>query len=332
MKEIEAWRPKKEGERGFIPASEYRKIKTKRDWLIKDILLNDSLFVLFGPSETYKTFLGLEMLFCVAHGIPFFGHKVKKSPVAFVTGEGRGDLPFRIDALIKKYKVKDVENFYICDTPFELVYEDPSKELGKFIDSLPTKIGVLAIDTLNNNFGADENSSQAMGSFINNLKYSVGRGFAKIVIHHSGHNNASRARGSSALHAGVDTECNFQNKSGILSLKCTKMKIAAHFDDMYFSPEIISLSDNESSIILKEKQFIDVPALTPKDRFLEWIDEEIDCTEANARDKYADFGYSSRKSFNGTFLRMKKDCEIIVKNKKIFKNNSDRAGSQNHDF
>jgi len=71
------------------------------------------------------------------------------------------------------------------------------------------KPGFIVLDTLAANFGpGDENSSEAMMTFLRHINRYLREpyGCTVMIIHHTGHNNMRRGRGSSALRAGIDFE------------------------------------------------------------------------------------------------------------------------------
>jgi hypothetical protein len=89
------------------------------DWLIKGILPDAELVVLFGASGSGKTFVALDMAFHVAMGLPWRGHRSKKGKVVIIAAEGAGGLNKRVRAYAKHHNIdlRDVEIHVITAAP-----------------------------------------------------------------------------------------------------------------------------------------------------------------------------------------------------------------------
>jgi enamine deaminase RidA (YjgF/YER057c/UK114 family) len=117
------------------------------------------------------------------------------------------------------------------------------------------KVGMVCIDTVARNFGpGDENNTKDMTKFVANLDAYIGTGINKLLVHHTGHTNTERARGSSVLLGAVDSEYRLSKYNGLVTLTNTKMKDDPEFRPMVFKPDLVELSGNfgnkESSVVL----------------------------------------------------------------------------------
>ncbi len=105
---------------------------------------------------------------------------------------------------------------------------------------------LFVLDTLSRNFGAgDENSSQDMKSFIDALdtiRLSF-PGCTVLTVHHSGHADKSRARGSTVFRAAMDTEYLVEKDGITIKLSNSKMKDAARQPDVFFEMEDVILGE-----------------------------------------------------------------------------------------
>jgi len=183
------------------------------EFLIDEFIENNTIGVIFGETGTYKSFLSLDLSFCVATGSPWKGREVKQGNVFYLAGEGFGGLARRKAAWEVENKIKIEEGqVHFSRTAIDVL--DPKsiehvKEETDRLVSLYGKPGFVVLDTLAANFGAgDENSSEAMGKFLKHINRYLREpyGCSVLIIHHTGHNNGGRARGSSALRAGIDFE------------------------------------------------------------------------------------------------------------------------------
>lgn len=222
-------------------------------WLIKDVLEADSLASFVGGYATCKTFLAIAAVCSVATGTDFFGHKVKKGAVIYVCGEGRGGIKRRLSSWERHHGVslKDAPIF-VTSAPASLV-DDQGYPLAAACESAGVDPVLIVIDTLARNYGhGDENSSADMGSFIKALDHLRARyrGATVLVVHHAGHADKTRARGSSAFAAALDSAYQIdRDLNGVVSATCSKMKDADPPPPMHFklSRVDIGLADDEGA-------------------------------------------------------------------------------------
>lgn len=110
----------------------------------------------------------------------------------------------------------------------------------KSVEAIVTEAGkpsLIIIDTLSRHMaGGDENSAKDMGVFFKGcdlLKDTFGA--AVLVVHHVGHGNKERARGSMAIKGALDFEMRADRTSEMtITLVSTKTKDAPAFGDIGF--------------------------------------------------------------------------------------------------
>jgi hypothetical protein len=87
---------------------------------------------------------------------------------------------------------------------------------------------LIVLDTVARNFGpGDENSTKDMTAFIaacDELREATGATI--VTVHHSGHGDKQRARGSIAMKGALDWEYAMNKDIGAIHLTCTKSKDA----------------------------------------------------------------------------------------------------------
>ena len=113
---------------------------------------------------------------------------------------------------------------------------------------------IIIIDTLHRSFGGhNENNPQDMGAFIqacDDLKESLN--CTVIIVHHTGHSAADRARGHSSFYAALDGEILTKPIGDTnIQINCTKMKDAEPFKTMEFLKVTIPLGIEEDSLVLE---------------------------------------------------------------------------------
>lgn len=197
----------------------------KPNWLIKHIIERGSMSLLFGESGAGKSLFALDWAFCIGNGINWHGHKVNKAEqVIYIAGEGHRGLTLRMKALSQKYN-EQPDNIYFSQRSVNLLDEAEALAITQIVDDIGIKPSVIFIDTLHRNMVGDENKSDDMAKFLKCIELLISKtGCAVMLVHHSGHGDKTRARGSSAIKAAMDAEfC--VSKEGMTSIMtCTKSK------------------------------------------------------------------------------------------------------------
>jgi len=176
-------------------------------YLVKGLLQRASHAVIFGPPGEGKTFVALDISYHVAAGREWQGRKVHAGPVLYLAYEGIGGMVTRAAALVRHYGDGDVP-LYIAGADYDLREQAGRHALRDDLAQLPAKPVLVVIDTLARALkGGDENSAQDMGALNDAVGALIAAtGACVVLIHHSGKNKASGARGSSALKGAIDTE------------------------------------------------------------------------------------------------------------------------------
>ncbi|KQO69518.1 hypothetical protein ASF22_02605 [Methylobacterium sp. Leaf87] len=174
--------------------------------LVKGLLDCGAMTILYGESNTGKTFAAMDLAFHVASGRPWGGMRTAGLPVVYVVAEGGNGARKRAAALIAKYGPCD--GFHFVLSPVNLL--DPAADLGPLIALLKSVdgLGLVVLDTLSRVMaGGDENSSVDMGALVRHLDaIRAVTGAHVLVVHHTGKDTAKGARGHSLLRAATDTE------------------------------------------------------------------------------------------------------------------------------
>lgn len=175
---------------------------------------------MFGSAGSGKSFIALDMAFCIAADRPWHGRKVRAGTVVYLAGEGFHGLGQRIKALEIKYQ-QSTENLIISKQPASLTDEENALWVADAVHQY--KPVLIVVDTISRNFGTgDENSTRDMAAFINHLDLYIKGDAAVLLVHHSGHGDKNRARGSSVLNAAVDVEYSVTKDGNSLSL-CNRL-------------------------------------------------------------------------------------------------------------
>jgi hypothetical protein len=172
------------------------------EWLLHRILEAHVLAVLAGPRGTFKSFIGLDWAMRVAES---------GQPVVILSGEGAG-LDRRADAWRRTHR-PDLDfatlPMVAVERPVNLRLAVELAELALAIETLPKPPGLVVVDTFSKfSAGIDENDNGEVSAYLAGLTEYLRDAFAcsVLLVAHSGHGDAKRPRGASALMANPDAE------------------------------------------------------------------------------------------------------------------------------
>jgi hypothetical protein len=220
----------------------------------------------------------------------------------------------------------------------DLSNEEVIEKLQRDIRSIPESenIKLVIVDTLASHNLGDENSTQDMSRFIDNLG-KIQREFkvAIMLVHHVGQSqgNKQRARGSSAIKASLDTEILIEkNSDGTVNLKNTKQKDFKEFESMSFQLNEINLQDAQgreladedgdpiTSCVLEQIGYVqpEIPKVVPgrnQEIFIECFEELLKNSQAEDRVKTAELREAvklkiNKPKFNETWGTLKKGSQL----------------------
>ena len=200
----------------FTRADEVLRQVDNPDWLIEDVVEKESLMCIFGAHKSGKSFIAIAMAACIAKGERFYGNKAYAKPVMYVCGEGQRGVKRRLAAW--QQGMFDLNNvpLYLSDRAVRVNDPDDFKMLEEEIEELTKQvgdIGMIVIDTFQRNFIGNENSAEDVGNFINKLDGLISHYKCCIcLVHHTGHGNSNRGRGSSVMGASLDYEFKVNRK------------------------------------------------------------------------------------------------------------------------
>lgn len=184
-------------------------------WLIEGVKERNTLSVEFGDGSSGKSVRLLDEMIRVVLGLPVHGREVHQGPAVIILGEGHSGYQRRLAAWQAHHKHKLDCNGQLVISRYSVPLRHPkaAQEIENEIKALADTWGkppvAIAIDTMARNFGdGNENSAEDMGAFIEAVDRHLCRPFnaAVTLLHHTGHAEKDRARGSSVLSRAVDSE------------------------------------------------------------------------------------------------------------------------------
>jgi putative DNA primase/helicase len=221
---------------------------TPPDEIVEGLLTAGDGSVLYGDSNSGKTFMIIDLACAVARGTPWMGRRTEPGLVIYLAAESPASVQTRLQAYQRHHGVK-VPDFCIVKSPIDLFAGNA--DTNKVID-LVRQIGaqrgrpvrLIVGDTLARlSAGANENAGQDMGLIVrrfDRIRTETGAHF--VLIHHSGKIAAAGARGWSGIRAAVDTEIEISDSPAGRCLEITKQRdLPTKGDRIGFRLDVVTL-------------------------------------------------------------------------------------------
>lgn len=180
------------------------------DFLIEGYAERNALAFMFGESDAYKTFAAIDMAMHIATGRNWHGHRVQQGAAFIIAGEGHSGIARRIDAWMKHYGITDDPPVYVSERAIMLDANGETERVAEDIEQLAKATShapaIIVIDTLSRNMAGDADQSDKAGRFIEEVTRHLALRFKALVlvVHHVGHGDKDRERGSYALRGAAD--------------------------------------------------------------------------------------------------------------------------------
>lgn len=203
-------------------------------WLLQDILEQDTLALIYGPPKKGKSFVAVDWMCSIATGTPCHGHPAKQAPVFYICGEGHNGLARRFLAwsLARGISLAGAP-IAVSNRALPMTHPGAVRAVSEAVEELRAITGMdpglIVVDTLARNFGANENDTEAMSVFITHLD-AIREPFkaTALIVHHSGKDETRGARGSTVLFGAIDASYVVtRDELGMVSLTPEAMKDAA---------------------------------------------------------------------------------------------------------
>jgi hypothetical protein len=199
-----ATRPTARGARRLVlrPVSEIVSERRESVWLIHNVIEANVLAVLAGPRASFKSFVALDWSMRIA---------AAGNPVVILSGEGAG-LGRRVEAWMMTHgqgRALDDLQLLALESVANLNADEEMADLQAAVDEAGIRPALIVVDTFSKfSAGLDENSNQEVAEYLSKLTIGLRERYTSTVllVAHSGHGDAKRPRGASALMANPDAE------------------------------------------------------------------------------------------------------------------------------
>jgi AAA domain len=202
--------------------------RTTRRYLVKNLLPNSGLTVIWGPPKCGKSFWVMDLALHVALGWEYRGRRVQQAIVVYVALEGQAGMPDRIEAFRTHHGIAGAVPFYLLLTRLNLIADAPKlvadikAQLGEGVTP-----GLIVLDTLNRSLVGSESRDEDMGKYLGAADFVAAKlASAVALVHHCGI-DATRPRGHTSLTGSV--ECQIAAKRSESGHVETKVEYAKDF-------------------------------------------------------------------------------------------------------
>ncbi len=200
-------------------------------FVVKGLMQLGTLIVVFGESNSGKTFFVLDLVLAIAGGQPWRNRKVIRGLVIYIAGEGTDGIKNRVAAYQTRGLSEKGIPLAIINRAADLLHLDGDMEgLLGLIQQAEAESGekcvLIVVDTLARAMaGGDENSGEDMSALIANADRLRKQTTASVMlIHHCGKDASKGARGHSSLRGAVDTEILIEGQVGRRTATVTKQR------------------------------------------------------------------------------------------------------------
>lgn len=247
----------------FMHAQTLASSPPNQDWLVKGILPANTLIGVIGATGSFKSAIITDMAVSIGAGMAWHGLPVKRGLAMILAGEGHGGYKRRLRAIADMRGIDlNRTRLWVSQSGADLLNTRDLTLLKEKFESCREKYGkypsLIIIDTVARNFGAgDENSASDMGRFIEHMD-SLRRTYecTVVLVHHTGHANQARARGSSSFKAALDFEITVKRKDDCATLTCSKNKDDLSFNAITFKSRPVKLRWKTDNGVVEFDSFV----------------------------------------------------------------------------
>lgn len=214
-------------------------------WLLVDHIEHGVIAVMAGPRGSYKSFIALD-----------WGCRIAKAGhVVYVISAEGGDFDRRAKAWIRVHNAGDDSlPLYVVERRLDLSSREGINTIRADCVRLGIRPSLFILDTYSKlTGGMDENDNTYAKAFIGELDNGLKRketGFdaTVLLVAHTGHSDAGRPRGASALAADTDAEYIVsRSPEGSVSITRERFKSSPELAPIALQPEVVRLGYNDAN-------------------------------------------------------------------------------------
>lgn len=216
-------------------------------WIVKHVLPEAELVVLYGASGAGKSFIALDLAGAIARGINWRGKKTKQGRVVYIAAEGAGGFRNRMQAYAQANQLDLAElNIGVIHAAPNFILKEDALDVAKSIKA-SGGADIVFVDTFAQvTPGANENAGEDMGKALAHCKgIHRATGAVVVLVHHAGKDPSKGARGWSGLRAAADAELEVVRVATGRALRLTKSKDGEDELEWGFDLEVVQIGVDE---------------------------------------------------------------------------------------
>lgn len=187
-------------------------LRTNARYLLKHGIHAGDFGWLWGPSTIGKTAKALDLAAHILLGQPWHGMRTRGGTlfVAYVAGESGEGIRKRLAGLSMKFPDLPEDGFLVIPEAVLLDDPDQTEELSAQIERFDTDtgraLGLIVFDTFRTCSGGEEDRSETTAAAKRHARNLMAKhpAAATLCVHHPGHKNTARGRGTSDQFASAE--------------------------------------------------------------------------------------------------------------------------------
>lgn len=206
------------------------KFDLDEEYLIDGVMPRQGVGLIYGQSQTFKSFVAFDLALRIAQGETWAGRKTERKPVDYLAAEGAAGIRKRRAGYIStgRAPAQGVDFALISAAPNLGTAAGDYERLVETIAAAGIAPGLVVIDTIAKAIGgADENGAGMAAFLVNAEKLAQHFRCFVLCIHHIGHEpiNKDRPRGWSGLSAALDLQMLTERSPGDMAATVTLQKL-----------------------------------------------------------------------------------------------------------
>jgi hypothetical protein len=225
--------------------------------ILGDILFDESVSYLYGPSGRWKSFVALDWALSIATGRAWMGRPTVEGDVLYVCSEGARGIGKRITAWKRAHSVTGGTRLRILPLAIDLANAAQVAALPRRLDALDLHPALIVFDTLAASNSGDENTAENAARITAAARRVIRmyEGVCVLIVHHTGYDN-THMRGSTAFYSNADTVIRIEGGTDNrriepgepITIISDKPKEGEPFHDITLTAERLTWADESGAI------------------------------------------------------------------------------------
>lgn len=216
-------------------------------WQVRKLLPERCFATIVGGPGSYKSFIALDLVACIALGVPFHGFETVQGSCLYIAGEGAGGFAQRMRAWQRHHGELLPRALKILPTAVPLIDHTAVNDLIEQIQGFNETFAVIVVDTLSRAMaGEDENASAPMTKAVQAAELlQQALGCCVIVIHH-GRKSDGEIRGHGSLKGALDTVLLIERDKGkdTVQVEVAKQKDGEEITPFFLRPVVVDVTQS----------------------------------------------------------------------------------------